>query len=73
VVATERKIRAVEDADLLDTVIETQQLLQQTVLMHFGASSENDNLPEPPKMDKLEQRMEIANSRRGSRVGGVEA
>lgn len=70
VVAAERKTRGVEDADLLDTVIETQQLLQQTVIEHFGAASEgSDNLPEPPRMGKLESRMELANSRRGSRAG----
>ena len=61
----EKKIRAQEDADLLDTVIETQGLIQKTVLEHFGANSEgNDGLPDPPRFDKLEQRL----SRRGSRA-----
>jgi hypothetical protein len=72
VVARERNFRAKEDADLLDTVIETQQLLQQTVLEHFGASGESDgDLPEPPKLDKLEARMEVAASRRGSRANNI--
>ena len=31
------KKRGIEDADLLDTVIETQGLLQKTVIEHFGA------------------------------------
>jgi len=66
VVRKEKKIRAVEDADLLDTVIETQQLLQKTVIEHFGASSEGTALPEPPKMGRLNARMEGVMSRRGS-------
>lgn len=72
VVREERKIRAVEDADLLDTVIETQQLLQHTVIEHFGASAEGGgDLPEPPQLDRLNARMEVANSRRGSRASIV--
>jgi len=69
VVTGERKMRTEEDADLLDTVIETQQLLQQTVIEHFGAASEGGGLPEPPRMTKLEGRLDIVNSRRGSRAG----
>jgi len=71
VVRKEKKIRGVEDADLLDTVIETQQLLQKTVIEHFGASSEGSEggpMPEPPKMDKLNARMEGVMSRRGSKA-----
>ena len=66
VIDQERRIRATEDADLLDTVIETQGLIQKTVLEHFGANSEGDGgLPNPPpRFEKLEQRL----SRRGSRV-----
>jgi hypothetical protein len=70
VIKTEKDIRAVEDADLLDTVIETQGLIQKTVIDNFGANAEaGDSLPEPPKFDKLEERM----SRRGSKASAVPA
>lgn len=70
VIKTEKDIRAVEDADLLDTVIETQGLIQKTVIDNFGANAETgDSLPEPPKFDKLEERM----SRRGSKASAVPA
>lgn len=71
VVRKEKKIRAVEDADLLDTVIETQQLLQRTVIEHFGAASEGENLPEPPVLNKLNARMDGINSRRGSKASVI--
>ena len=64
VIATEKGIRAVEDADLLDTVIETQGLIQKTVIDNFGANAEAGIPPEPPRFDKLEDRM----SRRGSKA-----
>jgi hypothetical protein len=66
VINTEKGIRAVEDADLLDTVIETQGLIQKTVIDNFGANAESgEALPEPPiKFDKLEERM----SRRSSKA-----
>jgi len=37
----EKGVREIEDTDLLDTVIETQQLLQETILEHFGTISES--------------------------------
>jgi len=66
VIDKETNLRGKEDADLLDTVIETQGLIQKTVLEHFGANAEGDNgnLPQPPKFDKLDERM----SRRGSKA-----
>lgn len=67
VIKTEKDIRGVEDADLLDTVIETQGLIQKTVIDNFGANAESGQPPEPPKFDKLEERM----SRRGSRASAV--
>lgn len=38
---TESRIRNDEDVILLDTIVDTQQLLQQTVLEHFGSDEEN--------------------------------
>lgn len=66
VIDKERTLRGEEDADLLDTVIETQGLIQKTVLEHFGANSESEGglLPQPPTFERLEERM----SRRGSRA-----
>ena len=58
--------RAQEDADLLDTVIDTQQLLQRTILEHFGMSGGDDN-GGPVAFDKLENRMARKNSRDISR------
>jgi len=69
VAETERTLRTSEDVEVLDTVIETQGLLQQTVLMHFGTQSENAELfAESPRdfpvMDKLNQRMEKINDKK---------
>ena len=55
-----REIRGIEDNDLLDTVIETQQLLQQTILEHFGMSEKQEG---GIKFDKLENRLARKNSR----------
>eukprot|EP01038_Epipyxis_sp_PR26KG_P007173 gene7173-9782_t len=56
----ESKTRQVEDVDVLDTLLETQNLLQQTILMHFGTQSEGDDFPPLVKlrnrMDKIEQK-----------------
>jgi len=67
--------RTAEDVEVLDTVIETQGLLQQTVLLHFGTQSENEELfaetPRDdqgfPRMEKLNKRMEKVNDRKMSR------
>lgn len=52
---TEQATRTEEDVDVLDTVIETQQLLQKTVLMHFGTTTDENE--EMPVMNKLNERM----------------
>lgn len=49
----EKTIREVEDTDLLDTVIETQQLLQETILEHFGTMNEGNG----KDFSKLNKRM----------------
>ena len=55
-------IRVSEDNEVLDTVIETQGLLQETVLEHFGSGG----IQAPKKkFDKLEKRMNDINKRRG--------
>lgn len=46
--------RKAEDVVVLDTVIETQRLLQQMVLLHFGSKSDEIDLP---KLEKLDSRM----------------
>ena len=55
--------RQSEDNEVLDTVIETQGLLQQTVLEHFGTRG----LEAPPtkKFNKLENRMNDIKKRKG--------
>lgn len=58
----EREKRTSEDIDLLDTIIDTQQLLQKTILTHFGTSTEGKE--EVPSFDKLKARM--------ARVGEME-
>ena len=55
-------IRQVEDVDILDTVIETQKLLQETVLEHFGTENK-----QPKEMKKLNARMEKINMKKESR------
>lgn len=57
--ANEAAVRAAEDAELLDCVIDTQTLLQATVLEHFGSNSEGANpVPGGVKFDKLDKRMD---------------
>ena len=60
-------LRVSEDNEVLDTVIETQGLLQETVLEHFGSAG-----AKPPKknFDKLEKRMNDINKRRGDDGNG---
>jgi hypothetical protein len=55
----ESEVRQQEDVLVLDTVIETQKLLQQTVLMHFGSKADqiDGNEIQMPKMEKLDNRM----------------
>ncbi len=61
IVATEKMSREREDSDVLDTVIETQGLLQAMVLEHFGSGGEEEEkgglLRPPRRLPKLEQRM----------------
>lgn len=60
VIKKEVRKRGGEDAILLDTVIDTQQLLQRTVIEHFGASAEQgdaESKGEPISFDKLNERM----------------
>ena len=46
-------------------MIETQGLIQKTVIDNFGANADaEDSLPEPPTFEKLDERM----SRIGSRA-----
>lgn len=64
VVKVTAKTREAEDLDVLDTVIETQQLLQKNVLMHFGKD------PEPSESNgqfpKLSKRMAKKSSSKSS-------
>lgn len=53
------EIRQVEDVDILDTVIETQKLLQETVLEHFGTENK-----QPKEMKKLNARMDKINMKK---------
>jgi len=55
----ERDVREIEDTDLLDTVIETQQLLQETILEHFGTISESKE----KDYSKLNKRMAKINKK----------
>ena len=55
----EKALREVEDTDLLDTVIETQQLLQETILEHFGTmddAKEKDFSKLNKRMAKIKNR-----------------
>lgn len=61
----EASIRQEEDVDVLDTVIETQKLLQDTVLMHFGTKPFDDE--DLPVMNKLNNRMDKLRERRNSK------
>jgi hypothetical protein len=55
----ESQVRNEEDAVVLDTVVDTQQLLQQTVLEHFGMEDAEDGGPPRgfPVTKKLNDRM----------------
>lgn len=55
----EQTKRQSEDIEVLDTVIQTQQLLQDTILMHFGSKAEA-----PIVMEKLNERMEMINNKK---------
>mmetsp|Transcript_34360 Transcript_34360/g.49955 ORF Transcript_34360/g.49955 Transcript_34360/m.49955 type:complete len:374 (-) Transcript_34360:1980-3101(-) len=61
----EKATREEEDLDVLDTLIETQELLQQTILMHFGTAAEREE--EPPRTDRLNRRVAQAANRRMSK------
>jgi hypothetical protein len=51
-------------------VIETQKLLQQTVLMHFGSKADqiDGNEIEMPKMEKLDHRMKQIKQKKAKKV-----
>lgn len=66
----ERDTRTEEDMDVLDTVIETQKMLQKTVLLHFGTSKEDEEGDEEegfPDLDKLNERMAKVNAHKEGR------
>lgn len=63
--AAESALRRTEDVELLDCVIDTQSLLQKTVLEHFG--SQSDNNVEAASFDKLEARLAKGKLRRAER------
>ena len=65
VIKDEEIEREREDVDLLDTVIETQQILQKMVLEHFGADPNDE--PIPKRGPKLQRRLSKLRSRRQSR------
>ena len=64
--------RTAEDVEVLDTVIETQRLLQKTVLQHFGTSTGDDDDADdaPIEMTKLKGRMAKIGARKAG--DGVE-
>lgn len=62
--------RRLEDIDILDTIIETQGLLQTTILEHFGSEHQAKSFGEKPNFKKLESRIASRGaSRAGSRSG----
>lgn len=75
--------RRAEDVDILDTIIETQGLLQKTVMIdliflnepcfqileHFGSDSQAKGFGEKPNFKKLESRMASRGSSRGGGSG----
>jgi len=65
-VAKESETRREEDVELLDCVIDTQGLLQKTVLEHFGSQSEKDagGAEGGAKFGKLEARLKKQEARR---------
>jgi len=73
-IAKEKEVRREEDVELLDCVIETQGLLQKTVLEHFGSQAEkNAELAASDgegKFDKLEARLAKGEARRKERAEG---
>ena len=68
VVAKERELRRVEDVELLDCVIDTQGLLQKTVLEHFGSQAESNAAASDVKFGKLHARMAKGEARRKGRA-----
>lgn len=72
VIQEENEIRQIEDADLLDTVIETQSLLQHTILEHFGMSKEEGDgsagaAGNVIKFEKLQNRLDKISARSESK------
>jgi len=77
IIREEKEIRQIEDADLLDTVIETQTLLQQTILEHFGMSKGTGSSGEKGqsgaiKFDKLQNRLDRIAARSESKDAAEE-
>jgi hypothetical protein len=66
-----QKKRESEDLEVLDTVIETQQLLQQSVIIHFG--SDDGEVVNEMAFPLLEKRVAQANSRRPSNTAASDA
>jgi gas vesicle protein len=60
----ESNTRTAEDVIVLDTLIETQKLLQQMVLMHFGSKSDEMELP---TFDKLSARVDAIQAKKISK------
>lgn len=64
IVDKEQNTRSAEDVIVLDTLIETQKLLQQMVLMHFGSKSDEMDLP---TFDKLTARVDEIQAKKTSK------
>lgn len=58
VLADVGKLRESEDLEVLDTVIETQTLLQQIVLLHFGSDESIDLDAVDIRFPRLEKRLD---------------
>lgn len=68
----EAQIRETEDILVLDTVIDTQKILQQTVLMHFGSKADEIDFNDFPITEKLNQRMNQINDRKQKETNEAE-
>eukprot|EP01036_Dinobryon_divergens_P024305 gene24305-32741_t len=63
----ETATREEEDLDVLDTLIETQELLQQTILMHFGTAAEGAEMPELTRLNHRMSKVQQHQSQNSSR------
>jgi len=75
IIKQENQIRASEDGELLDCVIETQQMLQKTVLEHFGSEEKEngDRRGGDVKFEKLDQAVEKRAERDRERAAAAAA